>query len=81
VVLGGGLGIRLGESHLGRIEKAMAPHLFSSHRPPALHVAALGDLGGAVGAALLVSRGGARRSGSRERRGGRPTRRSASRSR
>ena len=65
VVLGGGLGIRFGESHLHRIEKAMMPHLFVSERPPDLHVAALGDLGGAVGAALLVPTNGRRRASSR----------------
>jgi glucokinase len=54
VVLGGGLGVRFGETHLQRIDAAMAPHLFSDDRPPALRVAALGDLGGAVGAALLA---------------------------
>jgi glucokinase len=55
VVIGGGLGIRLGEPYAKRIEAAMMPHLFASERPPAVRVAALGDLGGAVGAALLVS--------------------------
>jgi glucokinase len=55
VIVGGGLGIRLGETHLGRIEEAMMPHLFVDERPPALHVAALGDLGGAIGAALLAA--------------------------
>lgn len=54
VVLGGGLGIRFGEGRLDRIAEAMQPHLFTADRPPALHVAALGDLGGAIGAALLV---------------------------
>jgi glucokinase len=54
VVIGGGLGIRFGETHLDRIKAAMAPHLFESQRPPAVHVAALGDLGGAIGAALLA---------------------------
>jgi glucokinase len=34
----------------------MAPHLFLDSRPPAVHVAGLGDLGGALGAALLVER-------------------------
>ena len=61
VVIGGGLGIRFGETHLERIKAAMAPHLFESARPPAIHVAALGDLGGAVGAALLAERSGAGR--------------------
>jgi glucokinase len=54
VIIGGGLGIRLGTPYAQRIEQAMRPHLFSDYRPPAVHVAALGDLGGALGAALLV---------------------------
>jgi glucokinase len=54
VVIGGGLGIRLGEPYAKRIERAMMPSLFTSARPPALRVAQLGDLGGAIGAALLV---------------------------
>ena len=54
VIIGGGLGTRLGEDYARRIEKAMAPHIFVSDNPPAVHVAALGDLGGAIGAALLV---------------------------
>jgi glucokinase len=32
----------------------MMPHLFVDSDPPAVHVAALGDLGGAIGASLLV---------------------------
>lgn len=56
VVIGGGLGTRLGEPYVERIEQAMMPHLFVDFRPPALHVATLGDLGGAIGAALLVER-------------------------
>jgi hypothetical protein len=32
----------------------MQPHLFFSDRPPPLIVAALGDLGGAIGASLLT---------------------------
>ena len=52
VVIGGGLGIRLGEPYARRIADAMQPHLFV--RPPAIEIAALGDLGGAIGAALLV---------------------------
>ena len=54
VIIGGGLGTRLGEEYALRIEKAMLPHLFVDHDPPGVHVAALGDLGGAIGAALLV---------------------------
>jgi hypothetical protein len=30
------------------------PHLFADHRPPAVLLASLGDLGGAIGAALLA---------------------------
>lgn len=54
VVLGGGMGIRLAPVWLPRIERQMAPHLFVPERPPALLGAALGDLGGAIGASLLV---------------------------
>ena len=56
VVVGGGLGVRFGEPMLERIRSAMMPHVFADDRPPALHVAALGDLGGAIGAALLAPR-------------------------
>ena len=55
VVIGGGLGTRLGEPYVERIRDAMRPHLFLDERPPAVRPAALGDLGGAVGAALLVA--------------------------
>jgi glucokinase len=54
VVIGGGLGVRLGAHWAARIEEAMKPHLFVDDRPPAVRTAALGDLGGAIGAALLV---------------------------
>ena len=53
VIIGGGLGVRFGEPYVKRIRKTMAPHLFNDKHPPALHVAALGDFGGAIGAALL----------------------------
>jgi glucokinase len=55
VVFGGGLGTRLGTPYIARIEQQMHPHLFVDTRPPAVHVAALGDLSGAIGAALLVT--------------------------
>jgi glucokinase len=58
VIVGGGLGVRLGASYAQRIASAMTPHLFIDSRPPDVHVAALGDLGGAIGAALLVERDG-----------------------
>lgn len=54
VIIGGGLGIRLGHPFAKRIAEAMQPHLFADFHPPHVHVAALGDLGGAIGAALLV---------------------------
>jgi glucokinase len=54
VVLGGGLGTRLGQPYADRIAQAMSPHLFVPEHTPAVHVAALGDLGGALGAALIA---------------------------
>jgi glucokinase len=54
VVIGGGLGTRLGEPYVQRIAESMQPHLFVAERPPAVLPAALGDLGGAIGATLLV---------------------------
>jgi glucokinase len=53
VILGGGLGVRLGQPYADKIAKAMLPHLFNDHRPPPVLVAALGDLAGAIGASLL----------------------------
>jgi glucokinase len=58
VILGGGLGVRLGAPAAKRIADAMAPHLFADSRPPHVEVAALGDLGGAIGASLLVAPAG-----------------------
>jgi len=55
VVFGGGLGVRFGAPIVERIAQAMGPHLFVDERPPAVRLAALGDLGGAIGAALLVA--------------------------
>ncbi len=53
VIFGGGLGVRLGKPFADRIAAAMLPHLFNDDRPPPVLVAALGDLGGAIGASLL----------------------------
>ena len=53
VVLGGGLGERLGPRWLGRIERAARAHTFFRD-PPEYRLAELGDLGGAIGASLLV---------------------------
>ena len=55
VVIGGGLGVRFGQPMAERISTEMHPHLFNDSRPPAVRVAALGDLGGAIGAALLAA--------------------------
>ncbi|HSC21802.1 MAG TPA: ROK family protein [Solirubrobacterales bacterium] len=56
VILGGGLGIRFGERLMEPLTKEMGKHLFVDERPPAVRVASLGDLGGAIGASLLVAR-------------------------
>ena len=56
IVIGGGLGLRLGQPYVDRIREAMMPHLFNDTRPPAVELAELGDLGGAIGASLLVKR-------------------------
>lgn len=55
IVIGGGLGLRLGQPYVDRISAAMRSQLFLEERAPAMRLAALGDLGGAIGAALLVS--------------------------
>jgi glucokinase len=56
VVIGGGMGVRFGQPYVDRIADAMHPHLFNDFRPPDVLVAGLGDLSGALGAALLVPR-------------------------
>jgi glucokinase len=53
VVIGGGLGVRFGEPYVKKISKHMHKHLFVEDNPPAMHVAQLGDFGGAIGASLL----------------------------
>jgi glucokinase len=54
VVIGGGLGVRFGEPMVERIRTAMMPHVFNDTHPPDVLLAGLGDLGGALGAALLA---------------------------
>ena len=56
MILGGGLGSPLRRAHCGPLTEEMHKHLFVDERPPAVQVAALGDLGGAIGAALLFER-------------------------
>ena len=65
VIIGGGLGVRLGEPYVKRIRKAMQPHLFNDQNPPDVLLAGLGDLGGSIGAALLVKPPAARRAPAR----------------
>lgn len=70
VIIGGGLGVRFGQPLADRIADAMQPHLFHDSDPPAVRAAELGDLGGAIGAALLVRRrAGAGRSAATRRTG------------
>ena len=54
VVLGGGLGTRLGADAAKRIREKMRSHIFNPTRDPPVRPAELGDDGGAIGAALLV---------------------------
>ena len=56
VIIGGGMGTRLGEPYAERIVEGMGKNLFNDDNPPAVEVAALGDLGGAIGAALQTKR-------------------------
>ena len=53
VIIGGGLGLRMGQPYVERIAAAMRPHLFAESMPD-IKLAELGDLGGAIGAALLA---------------------------
>jgi glucokinase len=72
VIIGGGLGDRLGPRYAHRVALAMKSHLFSSDRPPQVHRAALGDLGGAIGAAMLTTDGQEAGDGLPEARAGAP---------
>jgi glucokinase len=56
VIIGGGMGTRLGEPYAERIVEKMGNNLFNDDNPPAVEVASLGDLGGAIGAALQTKR-------------------------
>ena len=55
VIIGGGLGVRFGERYMEPLMEEMSKHLFIDERPPAVRVASLGDLGGAIGASLLFA--------------------------
>jgi glucokinase len=54
VIVGGGLGVRFGDRYMEALTEEMGKHLFVDERPPVVRVAELGDLGGAIGASLLV---------------------------
>jgi glucokinase len=54
VIIGGGMGSRFGERFLPEIKEEALKHLFVDDNPAPMEIAALGDVGGAVGAALLV---------------------------
>jgi glucokinase len=53
VVIGGGLGTRLGPAYLERITAEIATHAFAPE-PAEVRIAELGDLAGAIGASLLA---------------------------
>ena len=55
MIIGGGLGVRFGERYMEPLTEEMDKHLFVDERPPAVRVASLGDLGGAIGASLLFA--------------------------
>jgi glucokinase len=55
VIVGGGLGVRFGDRYMDQLTSEMDKHLFVNERPPAVRVASLGDLGGAIGGALLIA--------------------------
>lgn len=55
ILIGGGLGLRFGERYMEPLLDEMRKHVFFETMP-AVKLASLGDLGGAIGASLLVSR-------------------------
>ena len=54
IVIGGGLGDRLGPPFVERIREEMQPLLFVPDHPPTMVQSEFGDLAGAVGAAVLA---------------------------
>lgn len=54
IIVGGGLGDRLGHGFVQRVQDAAGPHLHVPDRPPAFVPTELRDLSGAVGAAVLA---------------------------
>ncbi|MGI8758688.1 MAG: ROK family protein [Acidimicrobiales bacterium] len=56
VVVGGGLADKLGPRFVGRVEQAVRSQLFIRSSPLRVAPASLGDMAGAMGAALLIER-------------------------
>ncbi len=54
IMIGGGLGDRLGQPFVDQIADQMKPHLFTPDKPPRMLTTELRDLSGAVGAAVLA---------------------------
>ena len=54
IIIGGGLGLRFGERYMDALLEEMRKHVFFETMPE-VKMASLGDLGGAIGASLLVS--------------------------
>jgi len=54
IILGGGLGDRLGEAFVLRVAREMEKNLRVPEKPPTVLASELGDLSGAVGAAVLA---------------------------
>ncbi len=54
VVIGGGMGVRFGDTLVPKIISRMDRYLLNPDNPPAIKVAGLGDDGGVIGAALLL---------------------------
>jgi glucokinase len=56
IVFGGGMGLRLGPRYEKELHMEIHKHLFVDDNPPDFVIASLGDLGGAIGASLLVAK-------------------------
>ncbi len=54
IIIGGGLGLRFGERYMDELLEEMRKHVFFETMPE-VKMASLGDLGGAVGASLLIT--------------------------
>jgi predicted NBD/HSP70 family sugar kinase len=54
IIIGGGLGDRLGPHFVQRIRDEMQPLLFVPEQPPEMLSSEFGDLSGAVGATVLA---------------------------